>query len=175
MTDTLFSLRALWRGLLLAGLCAGLTGCASMSRDECVNNDMYNKGLADGEQGYAASRLASHQDACGEYGIRLDGDSYMAGRAEGLKQYCTQARGEQVGRAGGSYQGVCPAPQEAAFMRGFKRGKMFYEIEQKQAELDRIRKKLADDKLELAERKRLTQRLDQVHSELNLLLLERAR
>lgn len=157
----------------LLALLLVLQGCASMSREECLNNDMYSKGLADGEQGQPASRLAAHQKACGEFNIKLDGSTYLAGRSEGLKQYCTAANGEAVGRAGRHYQGVCPPASEAAFTRAYQRGKLFYEIEQKQKELDDIRRKLDDDKLPAAERKRLYQRLDATHSDLTLLLLER--
>lgn len=161
--------------LLCLGALVALSGCASMSREECVNNDMYSKGVADGEAGYAASRLSSHQEACGKFGIKLDGPTYLAGRQEGLKTYCTPANAEAVGRAGKTYYGVCPADKEAAFNAAYKRGRMQYDIDQLQVRLARIREELSNDKLTAADRRRLTLELDQAHTELALLLVEQAR
>lgn len=163
----------LLRHLALVSLLALLTtGCASMNESECRANDMYSKGLSDGEEGEPMSRLADHRKACDEYGIKLDGELYRKGRDDGLKRYCTPGNGEQVGRAGKSYASVCPPELEPAFLKEYKKGKFIHDIEQKQRELDNVREQLRDKDLKPKDRAQLEARRDRLEQDLRLMTIQ---
>ncbi len=151
------------RHALLLAASLGLSACASLSEGECRVGDWYGVGVEDGERGYPLSRLASHREACGEYGIGVQADAWREGRERGLLRYCTPENGARVGRAGESYQQVCPVELEAAFLREFEWGHRLWDLEQQisqmesrisslDAELDK--KDLADDKRKRLERER---------------------
>ncbi|WP_319533219.1 DUF2799 domain-containing protein [uncultured Cohaesibacter sp.] len=142
-----------------------LTGCASLTQEECATGDWSNIGLADATQGHAQSRLADHQKACKRYGIEPDEAKYLEGYRTGLAHYCTPTSGFKAGRDGYSYQNVCPAATEPEFMRGYLRGKVLHdietqiiEVESRYRHLDReidTARKAEDDK----ERRKTLQRL----------------
>ncbi|PIE20558.1 MAG: hypothetical protein CSA61_01335 [Neptuniibacter caesariensis] len=78
--------------LVLAG-----SGCASLSREECVTGDWYGIGYRDGIQGQVESHVSGHQEACSAYQIKLDLDDYIRGREQGLKIYCKPDNGYRQG------------------------------------------------------------------------------
>ena len=102
--------------LLLASL---LAGCATLDENSCRTRDATSLGRDDGHQGYGLWRLDKHIEACGRYGITLDRQAYLAGRAEGLQSYCTPENGQRVGERGERYEGVCPANLEPGFLRRY--------------------------------------------------------
>lgn len=105
--------------VLAAWLAAALaaSGCASLNEQECKAADWRAIGRADGERGHGMDRLDGHRKACAEHGVRPDADRYWLGRSEGLVFYCTTDNALHVGRAGQSYQGVCPPAIDPAFRR----------------------------------------------------------
>ena len=109
--------------LLLALLVAG---CASMSKDQCLHADWYAVGVEDGAKGLPLERLGEHRQACAEYGVAPNAESYMAGRREGLMAFCTYDRGVAEGRAGRAYGSVCPQEVAADFREGYARGRARY-------------------------------------------------
>lgn len=92
-----------------------LTGCATLSRDECQTVDWEDLGLRDGQAGYSRGRLAQHREACQEYGIVPNQQAYNAGRTRGLIDYCALDNALREGLAGRRYQGVCPGPIDRDF------------------------------------------------------------
>jgi hypothetical protein len=74
----------------LALVIAGLSGCATLSEEECAMSDWHTIGFEDGSRGYTADRLGDHRRACaggGQYhGVcapELEPeflDAYRAGR-----------------------------------------------------------------------------------------------
>lgn len=116
-----------------------MSGCATLSREECLMSDWYELGARDGAAGYSPERLAEHRQACAEYRIRPDREAYRAGWEEGIRDYCTPQRGFSEGRKGGSYTGVCPQPLERAFVRQYQIGRELYQQEQRIQELERER------------------------------------
>ncbi len=95
-------------GIALAGLLAlSLSGCASMSGDECMTSDWSAIGYEDGSRGYTTDRMSKHRKACAKHGVTPDFTAYQSGRDQGLVEYCQPSRGFNVGSNGGSYQGVC--------------------------------------------------------------------
>lgn len=99
-----------------------MQGCASMSPEACVASDWYQVGVADGEKGRVRERIARYQEDCGKAGIVPDVPRYMAGRDEGLRTYCTLPNAIEVGKRGGSYNGVCPPDLQDDFVAGFRAG-----------------------------------------------------
>ncbi len=112
--------------VLLAGL-LGLAGCATMSVEEraafCTNTDWQRYGVNDGRLGIPSSDRADLISDCAEIGHPLDVTAYQAGRAEGLREYCTVENGYQVGYIGQRYSQVCPPSLEADFLQGYAKGR----------------------------------------------------
>ena len=113
-----------------------LSGCASLSESECRSNSWADIGFRDGRNGRSPDRIADHKEACEKYGIEPDRDDYLDGRDEGLVQYCTRHNGFQVGSANGTYEGVCAASNERAFLEGFNKGKSLYDARSRLASVE---------------------------------------
>jgi hypothetical protein len=117
-----------------AGLLATLTmlsGCATMSGDECVTSDWYAIGFEDGSRGYTSDQLGNHRKACAKHGVTPDFEAYQAGRNEGLVEFCQPARGFSLGSNGGQYRGVCSAHNEARFLDAYNSGYHLYNLRSK--------------------------------------------
>jgi hypothetical protein len=98
-------------------------GCSSMSEKQCRSVDWNERGERDAYDGQARERIASYQEACGEFGIQADVAAYNAGYAKGLQLYCTPQRGYAAGKAGSGYRRTCPPQSEPAFLAGYDTGK----------------------------------------------------
>ena len=99
-----------------------LTGCASMSKEDCLVTDWYEVGRMDGMHGKPRTGLQNRAKACLEYGISADRVAYYKGHDEGLKHYCTEQRGFEMGRQGQVYRSVCPPDLEKDFRAGYQNG-----------------------------------------------------
>ena len=114
-------------GLALA--CLGLSSCATtLSRNECQSMEWRIVGYEDGAAGQPGSQIGAHRKACAEHGVSPDFDAYQAGRAEGLREFCTATNGYRIGAAGGQYAGACPAEREEPFLRAFSEGRELYSL-----------------------------------------------
>ena len=176
-----------------------LSGCATMSGDECLTSDWYAIGYEDGSQGWSSNRLADRRKACAKHGVTPDFQAYQNGRNEGLKEYCQPQRGYNLGVGGGRYNGVCPSHLEPGFLDAYRTGAQLYtlrsnvnsanfQIAAKQRELDNvhdvIREKEAllianettvqDRVLILADLKELSERTGQLEAEIAGLIEDRA-
>ena len=136
-------------GVVLAAAMLVMSGCASMSAEECMSSDWYAIGFEDGARGYGADQLSNRRQACAKHGVTADFQAYQSGRTEGLKEFCQPQRGFNVGAAGGRYNGVCPSHLEPGFLDAFRVGAQLhtlrsnvnsanYRISSKQAELARL-------------------------------------
>lgn len=126
-----------------------LSGCASMSGDECMTSDWSAIGYEDGSRGFTTDRFGQHRKACAKHGVTPDFSAYQSGRDQGLVEYCQPHRGFSVGSNGGSYNGVCSVSLEADFLDAYNTGHRLYtlrsnvnransSINSKENELDRI-------------------------------------
>jgi hypothetical protein len=109
-------------------LVAGLSGCASMSGDECLTSDWEAIGYEDGARGYTSDRLGQHRKACAKHGVTPDFAAYQSGREQGLIEYCQPGRGFDVGVNGGRYNGVCDVNLEADFLDAYNAGYHLYSL-----------------------------------------------
>ena len=186
-------------GIILTISIAGLSGCATMSADECMVSDWHTIGFEDGAMGYTADRLGDHRKACAKHGVAPDFEAYQAGREEGLRDYCQPSRGFNLGASGARYNGVCPGYLEVDFVEAYNSGHQLhtlrsrvssasFQINNKEHELDRIRDRtrlaesqlISDDTtaedrvLLLADLKELSERTGELEAEIAGLIEERA-
>jgi hypothetical protein len=106
-----------FRGLIILAGLLFLAGCATLNKEECLSGDWRGLGMKDGVNGELAVRIEEHRKACAEHSIRPDEELYMAGRAEGLREYCQIDNAFQSGLKGRQYQGVCPLDIHTLFLR----------------------------------------------------------
>ena len=177
-----------------------VSGCATMSADECTMSDWHTIGFEDGAQGYSANRLGDHRKACAKHGVAPDFEQYQAGRTQGLRQqYCQPSRGFSLGANGGRYNGVCPADMEVDFVDAYNSGHQLYtlrsavnsasyQINAKKAEMERTQERIRDAEalliakettvedriMLLAEIKDLSERMGELDAEIVNLVEERA-
>jgi Protein of unknown function (DUF2799) len=112
------------RAIAVASVCVALylTGCASMSKDECRVVDWRTIGYEDGVAGRASDSIGRYRKACASAGVTPDLDAYRAGRAEGLREYCQPQNGFRAGAHGADYAGFCPSDLAPAFTRAYDSG-----------------------------------------------------
>jgi hypothetical protein len=146
--------------ILLTIIVAGLSGCATMSGDECMTSDWSAIGYEDGARGYTTDRLANRRKACAKHGVTPDFAAYQSGRDQGLVEYCQPSRGFNVGSNGGRYNGVCSVNLEADFLDAYNAGHHLYSlrsrvnranssIKSKEHELDEIEDALLQNGLDI--------------------------
>jgi hypothetical protein len=110
-----------------------------MDAEECASADWRAIGYEDGVQGQSAAAFGTRRKACAEHGIRADFDAWLAGRDQGVAQFCRPQNGYQLGTQGRQYPGVGPAYLYPAFLAAPAEGYGLYE---RGAALDHIRQRL---------------------------------
>ncbi len=179
---------------------AGLSGCASMSADECLTVDWATIGFEDGSRGYTADRVGTHRKACAKHGVAADLAAYQRGHAQGIETFCQPGRGFNFGVNGGGYRGVCPAHLEQEFLEAYSAGHKLYSlrsslntanslIHSKEVEKDNAEKRIVAAQFELIddettseqrvnlllELKDLAERIGELDVEIDQLIADRAR
>jgi Protein of unknown function (DUF2799) len=159
------------RALLAVCAFAGLTvlsGCASLSEEECKTADWRRLGYNDGAAGYAESRIAEHTEACAKIGIRPNAQLWRSGWDQGVVTYCTPSVGWREGLAGRSYYGVCRGRNEEAFLAPYRAGSEIHRLESRinsnHSEIRRLEDQLRSAPNEEA-RRRLRSRIRDLDSE----------
>lgn len=112
-----------------------LSGCATLSKEECLTVDWREIGQTDGSNGAEAGRVAEHREACAKHGVRVDLDQYNRGRTAGLGSFCQANSGFARGRQGYVYKGICPSDLEPNFIDGYQEGREIYRLEQQISQL----------------------------------------
>lgn len=125
----------LMRVAAVCSLASLFAGCASMSAEECRTANWREQGMRDGQNGQPRSYLEEHREACAKVGVVPNAGQYEAGRAVGIKYYCTPANGLNEGRQGHSYRNACPPELEPAFLDRYKAG---YRVYQAQKRIDSL-------------------------------------
>ena len=177
-----------------------MSGCASMSSEECALSDWSAVGFEDGARGYTTERFSAHRKACAKHGVTADFRAYQEGRDEGLVQYCQPSRGYNLGVSGGRYNGVCDVAMEEEFLDAYRVGHQLYSlranvntansrISARKRELDDIEEEIRtteaaviaaettteDRVLFLTDLKRLSERTGEIEVEIEQLIEDRAR
>ena len=184
-------------GAALAALI--VSGCASMSDEECLATDWSAVGYEDGARGYTTERFSRHRQACAKHGITADFGAYQAGRDQGIVEYCQPGRGYDVGVSGGRYYGVCSADLEPDFLDAYNAGYHLYtlranvnransNISARERELESIKKDMrkketaliapettTEERVQLvADLKDLSERTGELETQIQVLYQERA-
>ena len=189
-----------WAKLVVVILVIGLSGCASMNADECVANDWFAMGHEDGSRGYTSDRFGNYRRACTKHGVTPDFQAYQSGRDQGLVEFCQPGRGYNLGVNGGQYRGVCSVEMEAGFLEAYRAGRKLHtlranvsnansqiynrehelEVAEKRATATAVLLVSSDTTTEqrinlLVELKEISERIGQLESEIELLIVDRAR
>lgn len=129
------------RYLLISSLVLLLSGCAAMTRDECINADWYLIGFEDGSAGRQPQRIAEYRSACAEYTVVPKMEEYLAGHQRGVGGFCTAENGFAQGRAGRRLNPVCHGELKHHFLAGYNKG---YELHQQAQQVNRLRRQLTE-------------------------------
>lgn len=113
-----------------------VTGCATLNKDQCQQGDWFGIGFSDGVSGETMDRMARHNEACAEYGIGVNSQQYMAGRAQGLNTYCRLDNAFNTGLSGQRYQRVCPPSIDGVFDRYNSAAYDVYELRNESNSID---------------------------------------
>jgi hypothetical protein len=143
--------RSAWRLTTLGLTTLALTGCASLSQEECLSGDWRVIGYEDGAAGQAPGRVGEHSEACARYGVAPNLDLWRIGYEDGLLSYCTRPSGFRAGVTGATYNGVCSGPEAQEFLLAFRDGRSVYDVRQAlsraqsdlysaEGEIDRVRR-----------------------------------
>lgn len=179
---------------------AALSGCASMSSEECANSDWVAVGYEDGSRGATSDKFGTRRKACAKHGITADFQAYQQGRSEGLVEFCQPSRGYNLGVNGGTYHGVCDVAMEEEFLDAYRVGYELHSLRSnvsnanskiyyKEAELERIKDKIRateadlisdevtteDRILLLVDLKDYSERTGELEAEIEHLIADRAR
>ena len=155
-----------------------LAGCATLSKEECRSGNWREFGVRDGLKGEPAARIEEHRKACAEHGIRPDERRYLAGREEGLREYCRIDNAFQSGLEGRPFTGVCPPDVHMLFMRYNSAAYAVYEtreeirrthstISSKQSQIDSKKTKDSERKNLRADIRQLERKLDELRDRLH--------
>lgn len=158
--------------LLVATL---LSGCDTMTPDECKSANWNDIGMRDGLAGKTMSVLNDHAKSCSKAGTAVDSANYIAGRERGLRTFCRLENAAPLGLNGSAYAGVCPAPLDFEFRRRHQAGYAVYTLRSQVDGLDsrgerlqrRLREADKDEAKQLAasdkddERKRIRREFDE--------------
>ena len=123
-------------------------GCATLDKSECREADWTIIGLEDGASGRPVSYIERHRETCAEHGVKPDLALYQRGHAEGLKQFCNADNGFRRGRAGRSYNNVCPAELNGQFLAGYETGRQLHALT---TDINRMQNDVRDMRNELDE------------------------
>lgn len=113
----------------LIALAGGLlASCASLSKEECLSANWHTIGYTDGAAGRTADYIAQHQEACARVNVTPDLNAWLAGREQGLPQYCTPVNAYAVGRRGSALSPVCPEADATLLASAHSVGSRYHEI-----------------------------------------------
>jgi hypothetical protein len=124
------------RLLSLGAVAYLVAGCSGMSEQACLTADWRTVGFEDGTLGRSEGTIGRYRQQCSDHGVAPDLDSYRAGHADGVRVFCKESNGFAVGHSGATYQGVCPADLEAAFVSEYNAGRHLHELESALAGVD---------------------------------------
>lgn len=118
-----------------------LSGCATLSKEECTVGNWQTIGYNDGVAGYYSDRLAAHAKACAKVGTAPDYQTWERGRQRGLQQYCTVSNAYNIGKRGHDLNSVCPAALANVLQQANQQGQRYYNLNKQLTEDKRLLEK----------------------------------
>ena len=141
-------MKILMLGALLVGAAGMLSGCATMSPEECMVADWYRIGEQDARAGRGTDYLANRASDCAEAGYPADTEAWHAGFDYGLGYFCTLDSGFRFGLEGQRYLHSCPADLEREFLEGYELGSNIHQLTARvnstRQELERLNRELRE-------------------------------
>jgi len=156
--------------LLAAAALLLTSGCASLSKDECLSANWEDIGVRDGANGQPEEYLIQHSTACAKVHVAPDRGAWLHGRERGLERFCVPQRMFNIGEYGGGFDaGICRNFDQERLADAFEKGREVHRradiLSNIDAEAREIRTKLEKKDLEQKERERLAFRLGQLEYE----------
>jgi len=124
-------------GFLFTLIAVSLSGCATLSKEECLVADWREVGFSDASQGYTQARVAEHRSACAEAKVTVNLDEYNSGFAQGLKNYCTVNTGFDLGAKGAGYPSQCIEKTFPRVRVAYREGQAVYAVQRERNEVER--------------------------------------
>ena len=151
-----------------------LSGCATLTKEQCIVGNWQTIGYNDGVAGHYAERLAEHTKACAKVGVTPDYQAWERGRQQGLPQYCTVNNAYSIGQRGRQINNVCPTMMMSKLQQVNNEGLEHYKVtstikeDEKQLEkyTEEYNKLRNGDLLGFKSEKEARERLLSLHSEI---------
>ena len=138
------------RALLFIGFSLALTGCATLTKEECLSGNWEEIGFRDGTNGKTSAFLQSHAKACEKTGVRPVQSLWEKGRKRGLPVYCVPSKAFSEGKSGRRVNAVCPAAKMPALQAANAKGLEYYqyteELNALQYRIDEVDRQLVAEK-----------------------------
>lgn len=115
-----------------------LSGCATLSKQQCLTGNWQSIGFEDGAAGRSSDFFDNHNQACSNLGVVANYSLWEQGRQQGLKQYCSETNAYQTGRNGSRMASVCPTPITAKLQQINAEGRHYYSLN-KQLQIEQRR------------------------------------
>lgn len=153
-------------------LLGSLTGCASLSRSECLSADWQDIGIRDGANGRPEEYLVRHATACAKVSVTPDREKWLTGREQGLDRFCVPYRAYQLGEYGSSFDvGICRRYDQERLINAYEHGlevnRLGAEVDALQSEIYSLRTALEKEDLPPKERERIAWRLGRLEYQRN--------
>ena len=113
-----------------------LSGCATMSPEECLQANWEEVGYNDAVEGYPVSRSAEHREACADTGVSVDFELYRNGHALGLPYYCTRETGFEIADHGGDFATQCRRDTFPDYVAGYSDGLDVFALKTEMREIE---------------------------------------
>lgn len=115
------------RILTIALILALMSGCATMTPEQCQSANWIEVGQRDGLDGNPMTTLDERISDCKKVGVIVDTGRYVTGREQGLLKYCQLNNALSLGLNGVFYAGVCPPMIDPEFRRLYDKGREVFE------------------------------------------------
>ena len=117
------SIRLLRIPLLICIAVLASSGCAVMSKQDCLEGNWREAGNNDAVRGHpSSSRLASRIIVCQKHGAAPNKVDYLLGYKVGIQHYCQPERGLIAGSNNHTYRGICPTELEPSYLQHYISG-----------------------------------------------------
>jgi hypothetical protein len=113
-----------------------LSGCATMSPEECLQANWEEVGYNDAVEGYPVSRSSEHREACASTGVQVDFELYRNGHALGLPYYCTRETGFETADHGGDFATQCSRETFPNYLVGYSEGLDVFALKTEMREIE---------------------------------------
>ena len=148
-------------------LVASLSGCASLSKNECLSADWEDIGIRDGANGQPEEYLIQHAKACSKVDVVPDRGAWQHGRERGLERFCVPQRAYNAGEWGSGFDvGQCVNYDQErltdAWRKGHEVNRLSNALGSIDNEISSIHEELKKEDIERKERERLAYRLGQL-------------